>query len=63
MCRNQATNHETPEMPRQGSYGPWNSWNILEKKADPELVNNPEISLISRQYSANPWDVLELYKS
>jgi hypothetical protein len=23
-------------MLEQGSYGPWNSWNILEKKADPE---------------------------
>jgi hypothetical protein len=42
----------------QGSYGPWNSWNILEK-----ILNNPEMSLISRQYSANSWDVLEFYKS
>jgi hypothetical protein len=43
----------------QGSYGPWNSWNILEKKL---ILNNPEMSLISKQYSANPWNVLEFNK-
>jgi hypothetical protein len=32
----------------------------LKKKL---ILNNPEMSLISRQYSANPWNVLEFYKS
>jgi hypothetical protein len=43
-----------------GSYGPWNTWNILEKKL---ILNNPEMSFISKQYSANPWNVLEFNKS
>jgi hypothetical protein len=32
----------------------------LKKKL---ILNNPEMSLISKQYSANPWNVLEFYKS